>query len=124
MVAEDVKWKDEPSEHHYDGAEEFLTLMFSSMEVNSLVGMLRSAPMSEFAAKDIFRAAGLTPLPEHNFHVRRNTEKLNRGEKLSPVLLVKVRALHRLVVADGMHRLCSVYLWNEDIRVPSKLATL
>ena len=44
----------------------------------------------------------------------------NRG-KLSPLLLVRDPSHLKLVIADGYHRMCAVYLFDEDTRVPCKI---
>lgn len=72
-------------------------------------------------AKDIFRAAGLPELDVTNYHVRKNTEKIAKEEKLSPILLVRDKEHGRVIVADGYHRICAVYQHNEDVSVPCKI---
>jgi len=44
-----------------------------------------------------------------------------RGEKLSPLLLVRASAEGKVVVADGYHRLCAVYGFDEDALIPCKI---
>jgi hypothetical protein len=40
---------------------------------------------------------------------------------LSPLLLVRDEASGKVVIADGYHRLCSVYLFDEDAWIPCKI---
>jgi hypothetical protein len=54
--------------------------------------------------------------------VAKQLKKVKRGEKLSPVLLVRVPDEARLLVADGYHRVCAAYLRNEDEPVPCQIA--
>ena len=50
---------------------------------------LRRAPMTEFKAKDIFRASALPLLGIVNSHVLKDKKKILSKEKLSPILLVR-----------------------------------
>jgi hypothetical protein len=77
--------------------------------------------MTLFKAKDIFRSSGLSLLGISNLHVERNTEKLQSGIRLSPLLLVRDDSQRQLIIADGYHRLCSVYLIDEDADIPCKI---
>lgn len=78
--------------------------------------------MAEFAAKDIFRASGLPLLDASNSHVETDREQIIRGEKLSPLLLYRDKSNGKLVIADGYHRLCAVYKFDEDAVIPCKIA--
>ena len=75
----------------------------------------------EFKAKDIFRASGLSLLGVSNLHVERDRKKIREGTKLSPMLLVRDRRNRKVIVADGYHRLCAVYGFDEDAMVPCKI---
>jgi hypothetical protein len=77
--------------------------------------------MMSFAAKDIFRASGLPLLGPTNSHVRKNQKKLAAGKKLSPLLLVRDTIHGKLIIADGYHRMCAVYSFDEDTVVPCKI---
>ena len=77
--------------------------------------------MTSFAAKDIFPASGLPLLGANNSHVRNNQKKLAAGKKLSPLLLVRDTTHGKLIIADGYHRMCAVYSFDEDTIVPCKI---
>ena len=77
--------------------------------------------MSAFKAKDIFRASGLSLLGVSNAHVEKDRRKIESGRELSPLLLVRDEANGKVVVADGYHRLCAVYSFDEDAVVPCKI---
>jgi hypothetical protein len=77
--------------------------------------------MSSFKSKDIFRASGLSLLGLSNFHVERDRRKIRSGEAISPLLLVRVPELAKVIVADGYHRLCAVYSLDEDAAIPCKI---
>jgi hypothetical protein len=76
--------------------------------------------MTSFKAKDIFRASGLSLLGVSNSHVKKDRKKIRAGKKLSPLLLVRSQA--KVIIADGYHRLCSVYSFDEDADIPCKIA--
>jgi hypothetical protein len=116
-----IGWFDEPEEHNYPAAESFLTLLFDEKGVADYAKRLRRAKLAKFKAKDIFRASGLSLLGVSNHHVERDRRKILDGKKLSPLLLVRDSARRRLIIADGYHRLCSVYQFDEDAWIPCKI---
>jgi disulfide oxidoreductase YuzD len=67
------------------------------------------------------RASGLSPLGISNAHVEKDKKKINSGHALSPLLLVRDKANAKVIIADGYHRMCSVYLINEDATIPCKI---
>jgi hypothetical protein len=75
----------------------------------------------EFKSKDIFRASGLSLLGVSNLFVERDRKKILEGEALSPILLVREPDQRRLIVADGYHRMCSVYTFDEEAPIPCKI---
>ena len=77
--------------------------------------------MAEFAAKDIFRASGLSLLGVSNSHVDRESARIARKETLSPLLLYRNKRIGKLIIADGYHRLCAVYKFDEDALIPCKI---
>lgn len=115
-----IHWLDEPEQHDYMAALSYLSLHFSLERSAELVHVLRAAPVREWKAKDVIRAAGLEVLNEHNSHVAHNLKKIEDGRKLSPILLV--RTPEKLLIADGFHRACTVYLRDEDAPIPAKIA--
>ena len=116
-----IKWLREPQEHDYPAACSFLSLTFEPQAAGQLAEDLQRAGMSEFAAKDIFRASGLSLLGVSNSHVQKDRERILQNEKLSPLLLVRDRNASKVVIADGYHRLCAVYTFDEDAMIPCKI---
>ena len=57
-----------------------------------------------------------------NSHVEKDRRKIRGGRKLSPLLLVRDEARGRLIIADGYHRLCAIYYFDEDALIPCKIA--
>ena len=117
----EIHWLQEPEEHDYPAAASYLTLLREPPAVAALVQALRSAPVSTFKAKDIFRASGLSLLGISNSHVDKDRGKIAAGKRLSPLLLVRDSALGKVIVADGYHRLCAVYSFDEDALIPCKI---
>ena len=117
-----VRWLREPEAHDYPAARSYLSLQFDERDAKKLVRRLKRAPLSEFKSKDIFRASGLSLLGISNFHVEKDRRKIRAGEKLSPLLLVRDTQNGKLIVADGYHRLCAVYSFDEDAEIPCQIA--
>jgi disulfide oxidoreductase YuzD len=118
----EIGWLSEPEEHNYPAAESYLGLIYDGPATAKLVAGLRRAPVSTFKAKDIFRASGLSLLGVSNAHVAKDQKKIKDGKKLSPLLLVRDPGRGKVVVADGYHRLCAVYSFDEDAQIPCKIA--
>ena len=51
----------------------------------------------------------------------KDRKKILAGTPLSPLLLVRRAGRAALIVADGYHRLCAVYAFNEDAVIPCKI---
>jgi len=117
----EIKWLGTPEEHDYPAAESYLNLIYDSQTVATFVEQLRHAPMSKFKAKDIFRASGLSLLGISNTRVENDRKKILDGKPLSPLLLVRDKANGKVVIADGYHRLCAIYGFEEDSIIPCKI---
>ena len=114
-----IKWMEEPQLHDYPAAESYLGLIYLPELARNLVKRLRAAPMTEFCAKDIFRASKENLLGVSNVHVQKNIDKVETGKALSPLLLV--RGKERVIIADGYHRLVAVYRYDEDAKIRCKI---
>ncbi len=116
-----IQWLSEPEERNYPAAESYLSLLYDRKRVTRLIKQLKQAPISKFKAKDVFRASGLSLLGISNSHVEKDRKKILRREKLSPLLLLRDEKNGKLVIADGYHRMCSVYSFDEDALIPCKI---
>ena len=116
-----IKWLDKPQKHDYPAAASYLRLTLDHAAAEAAAEQLKKAEMTAFAAKDIFRASGLSLLGVSNSHVEKDSARIARGEKLSPVLLYRNQTNGRLIIADGYHRLCAVYKVDEDAMIPCKI---
>jgi hypothetical protein len=119
-------WKEEPDDHDYPAAQDYLSLLLSDAAAKTLSDRLRTAPLMRRKAKDLLRASRLAILGADNFHVAADLEKVKRGRPLSPVLLVRGRlgAGVDLTVADGYHRICASHHLDEDADIPCRMADL
>ncbi len=116
-----IRWFKDCEPHNYPAAMSYLSLIYPAGTAKKLVAKLKVAPMSEFKAKDIFRASTLSRLGVSNSHVERDRKKIKEGDKLSPILLVRDSKHGKVVIADGYHRLCAIYSFHEDAIVRCKI---
>ena len=118
----EIKWLSEPEEHDYPAALSYLSLLYDEQTATTYVDTLKRTSVTEFKAKDIFRASGLSLLGVSNSHVKKDQQKLMSGCELSPLLLIRNSVNGKVVIADGYHRLCAVYSYDEDTVIPCKIA--
>ena len=116
-----IQWLDRPQKHDYPAAESYLSLTMDSKTAKAVVAGLKKAKVTKYAAKDIFRASGLSLLGVSNSHVEKDQARILRREKLSPLTLYRDKANGKLAIADGYHRLCAVYKFDEDAMIPCKI---
>ena len=113
------RWKEEPEEKDFPAALNYLSLLTDPREAKRIVkAMKRSSKVDHFMAKDLFRASGLPHLGIDDHEVAKDLHKVESGEKLSPVLLVRGTPLW---VADGYHRICASYHLDEDEVIPCRI---
>ncbi|MDD2505279.1 MAG: hypothetical protein PHF21_03275 [Bacilli bacterium] len=117
----EITWLDVPEEHDYAAAVSYLSLIYDASLADNTAKELHSDIVQQFKAKDIFRASGLSLLGISNSHVKKNVKKIKKGIKLSPILLVRDTQNGKVIIADGYHRVCAVYLFNEDALIPCKI---
>lgn len=116
-----IHWIADAEEHDYPAAESYLSLLYPQKNVAQTVKALRETDVVKFKAKDIFRAAQLPLLGRDNYHVKKDVKKIKKGRDLSPLLLVRDDKSTHLIIADGYHRLCAIYSFDEDAWVPCKI---
>jgi hypothetical protein len=125
-VSEKEHWKDEPDDHDYPAAADYLSLLLPEATAQQLSERLRTAPLVRRKAKDLMRASRLETLGPDNVHVAADLEKVKKGRALSPVLLVRGRLGDDvpLTIADGYHRICASHQLDEDADIPCRIADL
>lgn len=119
-------WLDNPQKHDYPAAENYLSLLLDARYVDQAVKGLKKAKTIHYFAKDILRASRLSLLPIDDVHVAGDLASIIRGEKLSPILLVRGR-LHDdapLTIADGYHRVCTGYHLADNTPIPCRIVDL
>ncbi len=116
-----IQWLSEPEDKDYPAAQSYLGLFHNDTEANTLVAKLKTAKITQFKAKDIFRASGLSLLGVSNSHVTKDQQKIKDGKSMSPLLLVRDPQNGKVIIADGYHRLCAVYSFDEDELIPCKI---
>jgi hypothetical protein len=121
MKQHPIKWLDIPQDHDYPAARSYLSLTLKPAEAKAIVAKLKKTKVTQFKAKDLFRASRLPLLGISNSHVEKDKARIMAGHKLSPLLLFRDKRNGMLVIADGYHRLCAVYHFDEDAMIPSKI---
>jgi hypothetical protein len=121
-----VKWLEKPEPHDFPAAADYLTLVADSATVKKVIKKLKSGMVTHRKAKDILRAAGLGLLPVDNPHVAADLAKIEKGQPLSPILLVRgdFPAGVAMQIADGYHRVCASYHTDENTDIPVVIAAV
>jgi hypothetical protein len=117
----EIKWLPDMEEHDYPAAESYLNILFSEDRVADIMARFRSTAIVSFKAKDIFRASQLSLLGMSDLHVEKDRKKIQKGISLSPLLLLRDELNGRVVIADGYHRLCAIYEFDEDAWIRCKI---
>lgn len=118
MSTPEVRWLDEPEEHDYPAAFDYVELLVDTEVARQVEDLLREAPVVTKKAKDILRASTLPLLPADDPHVAKDLHKVKGGHALSPVLLARG---DNLIIADGYHRVCACYHLEPDTEIRCKL---
>jgi hypothetical protein len=116
-----IKWLKAPQKHDYPAARAYLTLLLPPREAKKIVEQLKRTNIEEFAAKDILRAADVPLLPTSDGDVKKDRQLIVKKTALSPLLLYRDPAFRRVIIADGYHRLCAVYSFNEQAMIPCQI---
>ena len=95
--------------------------MLQPRDAKKIVDKLKRAQAQEFAAKDVLRAANMPLLPRSDSDVKKDRTLIRRKKALSPLLLYRDPTLGRLIIADGYHRLCAVYSFDEQAMIPCQI---
>jgi hypothetical protein len=116
-------WSTTPAAKDLTAARDYLSLVLPDNELGGLIAALDNAPTIKHDAKDLLRASQTHLLEEDNSHVAENLKRIKKGKKLSPVLLIRGDAPKgvTLTIADGHHRICASWYWNENEPVACRL---
>ena len=118
-----IRWLEQPKASNYPAALSYLSLLFEDKAAAAIVRKLKRAPVRDFKSKDVFRASALPLLGKDNYFVQKDRRKILDGEALSPILLVRDATTRRVIVADGYHRMCSVYGFDEESPIHCKIVS-
>jgi hypothetical protein len=124
-MGEHEHWKSEPDESDYPAAARYLSLLLDDEKSQTVARLLAAAPLVHHRVNDLLRASALPLLSPDDLAVAKDLDKVKKGRALSPVLLVRGElGRHRLVVADGYHRICASYHLGEDTDIPCRMVAL
>jgi len=118
-----TQWLEEPQDHDYPAAANYLSLLVALHEAHAIAESLKHGALVHYKAKDLLRASQLPLLRKSNKYVQNNLKKVERGQLLSPVLLVRgsIENNHPLIVADRYHRICASYFIDENTEIPCRI---
>jgi disulfide oxidoreductase YuzD len=117
----DIKWLSDVEEQDYPAAESYLTILYSQDKVTKMMVKFRASAVVKFKTVDIFRACQLPLKSASNSQVKEEIRKISKGERLSPILLLRDEMHGKVVIADGYHRMCAVYEVDEEAVIPCKI---
>ena len=117
-----ITWQDDAPPSDYEAAGHYLTLVDVQKNIDKALADLKAGTIVEYKATDLLRAAQLVVPKADDRPTREQIKKIKRGEPVSPVLLVRVPALKKVIVADGFHRICAAYRIDPDVVLHCKLA--
>jgi hypothetical protein len=117
-----ITWLDDANPSDYEAAAHYLALVDTQKNIDKAVTDLKAGAIVEYKATDLLRAAQLTVPKADDRPTREQIKKIDRGEPVSPVLIVRVPALKKVIVADGFHRICAAYRIDPDVMLHCKLA--
>jgi hypothetical protein len=116
-----IRWRPDAQEQDYPAAESFLSILYSEERVAEMMSKLKRAFIVQFKARDIFRASQLSLLGVSSSHVEKDRIRIRKEKRLSPLLLVRDEHNGKVVIADGYHRLCAIYEFNEEAWIHCKI---
>jgi hypothetical protein len=122
VKVKELLWLPDAEAHDYPAAQSYLSLLFNDARVAQCISQLKAAAIVAYKAKDIFRASQLSLLGVSNTHVEKDRQKILAGTPLSPLLLVRDETQGKVIIADGYHRLCAIYGFDEDALIHCKIA--
>ena len=117
-----ITWQDDANPDDYEAAGHYLALVDNQKNIDKTLADLKAGTIVEYKATDLLRAAQLIVPKADDRPTREQIKKIKHGEPVSPVLLVRVPALRKVIVADGFHRICAAYRIDPDVMLHCKLA--
>jgi hypothetical protein len=124
MAKHSKLWKNKPAVKDFEAAQSYLSLICPAPQTKRLVHALRLAKTVEHPAKDLLRASALPLLPRDEPRVEDDLKRIGKGKPLAPVLLIRgdMSKAVPLIIADGYHRVCAVWYYDEDAPIACRLS--
>jgi len=121
-----INWQPEAVKKDYEAARNYLCLLFNDKDAGRIVERLRKAPTIQFEAKDILRASQTHLLDGDDDKVHQTLKDIKKGKAISPVLLIRGQGGKgvNLIIADGHHRICASWHWDDKAPVSCSLVEL
>ena len=121
-----VQWLEKPAAHDFPAAADYLAMLADAQTVKKVTKKLKAGTVTHKKAKDILRAARLGLLDVNNPHVAADLARIEKGQPLSPILLVRGDFTKGvpLQIADGYHRVCASYHTDENTDIPVVIAAI
>jgi hypothetical protein len=119
-----TKWADKPGKDNARDAASYLGMFKKQKNAQRIIDELLQKPIVFFKAKDILRAARLTPLPPDDPHVKDALTLIANGIQLDPVYLLrgKLKGDVQVTVLDGYHRISAAYNIDQSTDVACQIA--
>lgn len=117
----EISWLKSPKAETYPAAQSFLSLLYNDETAATHVKKLKRAGITQFKAKDIFRASGLEKPGLETPDVQRARKRLKKGEPVSPVLLVRDPEKGKVIIAEGYQSICAAYSLDHESVVACKI---
>jgi hypothetical protein len=126
MSKSKLAWKKKPEAADYQGALQFLLLIYPERTARRLLRAFSTAKTVRHVAKDLLRASNLPLLTRKEAHVEEDLSRIRRGKELAPVLLIRGDMARNvpLVIADGYHRICAICFYDEDAPIACRLVSV
>jgi len=118
-----IEWADAPTEDDLADAAKALTLV-------GVRDVTLDPEQVVYPVKDLLRFADKPALPKGNEGVAKWDRRINRGDEVPPVLLVRGDLLGKttearpLLIAEGYHRVSACYLRDERTLVAAHFLTV
>ncbi len=118
-------WEKVPKADDLENAAKFLKLVLNDRTARQCASKFRETATVTYEAKDVLRASRLPLLDKDDAHVADDLKRIGKKKKLSPVLLVRgdARQGAPMMIADGYHRICASYHWDEDCPVACRIVS-
>lgn len=119
-----VNWLDQPDQDNANDSLDYLCMITGKKNGQRIVDDLVNGKSVVFKAKDILRAALLSPLPPEDAHVKAVLQLIANGTALQPVYLIRgrVKAGIPLVIVDGYHRVSAAWYTDPGTAVVAFIA--